>query len=324
MGSMAFDYEQISVELIKVLRGNRSQLAFSRRLKYSSNVAYTWESKRRWPTASVVMWAATRVGIDVPARLAAFHPALLESDSFDTTTKEGVAAFLNELRGATPTGEVASRMRRNRFAVSRWLRGQSEPRLPEFLHMIEATSMRLMDFLAALVEPVSLPSIYGEWQKLQRSRNLFFDHPWTQVVLLCLELSDYTALSGHDDSWIATRTGIPVKEVKFCIEALAMSGQILKKGAHWKPHKTRTINMQRTEQDVRTNKAFWSRQAIERFEHDAPGMFSHNLFTVNEQDFIRLQELHRSYFLAVRSVVADSSPGERIVLATMSMQALGS
>jgi DNA-binding phage protein len=317
------DYEQISVELLKALRGQRSQVGFSRRLKYSSNVAYTWESKRRWPTASVAMWAVTRVGIDLQTQVGEFHPSTLDApERFDLTTSQGVANFLDDLRGATPIKEVARRVGRDRFAVSRWLKGQSEPRLPEFLRMIEGTSLRLMDFLAILVEPSKLPSIYLRWRQLQRSRNLFFDQPWTQVVLLCLELADYRALPAHEDEWVARRTGLSVETVRSCIEALADTNQITRRARHWSQSEIRAITMQRTPEDVRKAKSWWAEVAIERFRNHAPGMFSHNLFTVTEADFERLQELHRSYYRAVRSLVADSAPGDRIVLATLSMLAL--
>jgi len=321
---MDLDYEQISVELLKALRGRRSQVGFSRRLKYSSNVAYTWESKRRWPTASVAMWAVTRVGIDLQTQVSAFHPNTLNTpERFDLATSQGVANFLDDLRGATPIKEVASRVGRDRFAVARWLKGHTEPRLPEFLRMIDGTSLRLIDFLASLVDPAKLPSIYRRWQKLQRGRSLFFDQPWTQVVLLCLELSDYRSLSAHDDDWVARRTGLPVETVRSCIEALADTNQIARRGRHWSQSEIRAITMQRTLADVQRAKSWWAEVAIERFNDQAPGMFSHNLFTVTEADFERLQELHRSYYRAVRSLVAESGPGERIVLSTVSTQEIG-
>jgi DNA-binding transcriptional regulator YiaG len=37
------NYESLSSELVRALRGRRSQQAFSRRLGYSANVLYTWE-----------------------------------------------------------------------------------------------------------------------------------------------------------------------------------------------------------------------------------------------------------------------------------------
>ena len=60
------DHDLLAGQLIRALRGKRSQVALSRRLQYDSNVLYTWESGRRAPTAAVFFDLARRVGVDVP------------------------------------------------------------------------------------------------------------------------------------------------------------------------------------------------------------------------------------------------------------------
>ena len=46
------DFEALAQQLVRAIRAHRSQTAFSRWLGYKSNVVYTWEAGRRWPTAS--------------------------------------------------------------------------------------------------------------------------------------------------------------------------------------------------------------------------------------------------------------------------------
>ena len=104
------DYETLARELVRALRGSRSQVALSRRLGYASNVAYAWEAGRRWPTAAEFFRMASRVGVDVEAAIVGFfrgRPGWLES--LDPTSPEGVAALLADLRGNTPLVEVAER-----------------------------------------------------------------------------------------------------------------------------------------------------------------------------------------------------------------------
>ena len=67
------DYTKIAREFLTELRGKRSQVAWSRRLGYRSNVAYAWESGRRWPTAAETLRACARARIDVPAALTRFY-----------------------------------------------------------------------------------------------------------------------------------------------------------------------------------------------------------------------------------------------------------
>ncbi|MGC4069094.1 MAG: helix-turn-helix transcriptional regulator [Polyangiaceae bacterium] len=198
------DYETLSSELIRVMRGRRSQTAFSRRLGYRSNVVYAWESGRAWPTASVFFDALNRLGRSVGEALSGFYRLPQEPDRLpQLTTPEGVARFLDDLRGNNSVVELAKATRRSRFAISRWLKGQAEPRLPDFLRLVEAASLRLLDFLACFVDPNELGSVKATWQVLESSRRAAYELPWSQAVLRVIELESYRTLSRHQPGFIA-------------------------------------------------------------------------------------------------------------------------
>jgi hypothetical protein len=201
------DYEQMAAELIRALRGRRSQLAFSRRLGFRTNVVHTWEAQRRWPTASRSLAVAQRAGVDPKAALTRFYrtvppwlPALAPA------SREFVTRFLEDLRG-------------------RWLKGEAEPRLPDFLRLIEAMSLRVLDFVAALVDPNELPSLSARWQKLEAGRRAAFDLPWSHAVLRVIELESYQR-TPHRPGYIAEQLGIGQEEEKRCVDALLGSGQL--------------------------------------------------------------------------------------------------
>jgi hypothetical protein len=61
------DHEAAAKELLRALRGRRSQVAPSRRLKHRSNVLYAWEAGLRAPTATGFLDLAKRVDIDTEA-----------------------------------------------------------------------------------------------------------------------------------------------------------------------------------------------------------------------------------------------------------------
>jgi hypothetical protein len=65
--------EEAARQLIRALRGSRSQVALARRLGYRGNVVAKWEGGQRFPTFGEVLRACGRVGIDVPSALARFH-----------------------------------------------------------------------------------------------------------------------------------------------------------------------------------------------------------------------------------------------------------
>jgi len=309
------DHATVAAELVRALRGRRSQTALSRRLGYRSNVVYRWEAGRAWPTAAAFFAAARRVGVDLPGLLQKFYRTPSERIArLDLTRPAGVAALLADLRGSTPIGELARRAGRSRFAVARWLKGEAEPRLPELLLMIDVATLRLLDFLAGMVDPATLPSVRDDWQALLLAREAAYTNPWSHAVLRGLELADYVALPHHQPGWLARRLGMPEAEEKRSIELLARTKQIRRRRRKWVVDESRTVDTRADPARSLRMKAWWTRLALDRVEAGSEHVLSYNLFSVSAADYQRILELYRAFFQQMRAIVADSRPNERVVL----------
>ena len=318
------DYEKLAVELVRELRGRRSQSAFSRRLGYRSNAVHAWEAGRAFPTAASFFRSLKRMGRDVDAALAGFHRLPVErAQAPDLTTRDGVALLLNDLRGRTSMVDLAHAAERSRFAVARWLKGSAEPRLPDFLRLLECASLRLLDFLACISDPAKLPSVASAWQTLESARRAVYELPWSHAVLRVIELEAYRSLKRHRPGFIADWLQIPREEEERCIALLLESGQIRKERGRLIPGASLTVDTRRDPQRSRLVKAWWANVARERLLRGVEGTFSYNLFSVSRADFERIQELHRAYFRELRRIVADSEPSECIALATVHLLELG-
>lgn len=318
------DYEKLAIELVRELRGRRSQSAFSRRLGYRSNAVYAWEAGRAFPTAAAFFRSLERAGRDVDTALAAFYRVPAErADSLDLTTREGVARLLDDLRGRTSVVDLAKSAQRSRFAVARWLKGIAEPRLPDFLRLVECASLRLLDFLACFSDPVKLPSVADAWQTLESARRAVYELPWSHAVLRVIELEAYRALKRHRPGFIANWLRIPREEEERCVALLLASGQIKKERGRLIPGAALTVDTRRDPERSRQVKAWWADVARERLLAGVEGTFSYNLFSVSRSDLERIQELHRAYFRELRRIVADSEPSECIALATVHLFELG-
>ncbi|MDP2308784.1 MAG: DUF4423 domain-containing protein [Pseudomonadota bacterium] len=310
------DHELLARELIRSLRGTRSQNAFSRRLGYRSNVVSTWESGRRWPTASETLRVAARAGVDLPAAFARFYrtaPEWLADGDYGSV--EFVSRFLRDQKGQTATLVVATRAGVNRFSVARWLAGQSEPRLPDFLRMVEAVSLRLLDLLAVLVDPASLPAAREPWARREAQRSVAIEEPWTQAVLRVLEVG---GLDGSV-SGVAARLRLPIDVVTRCLAALERAGQVRRSRGRWKPVEVVAVDTRRTEETARRLKGFWARVGLERLEAGGEGAFAYNVFAVSEDQLRRLKELQDGYYRAVRSLVAEDAPAECVALLNLQL-----
>src|SRR5690348_9887092 len=102
------DYPRLASELLRALRARRSQTAFSRRLGYAANVAYAWESGRRFPAARALFRAGIQNRI-APETLRSFAPGMPAAarGARSSWGAADTAAFLRALAGDAALVHVA-------------------------------------------------------------------------------------------------------------------------------------------------------------------------------------------------------------------------
>jgi Domain of unknown function (DUF4423) len=232
----------------------------------------------------------------------------------DPCSVEGISRLLDDLRGATKVVELARRTGHSRFAITRWLRARSDPTLPEFLALIEFTSRRVLDFIASFTNPEQLPCTRDAWRLLQGAREAAYDQPWSHAVLRALELADYSALPEHEPGWVARRLGITEELERASLEVLERSGQIRLSGNHYAPTSVRVIDTRADPRRALDLRATWATVGIERLRAGAVGVLSYNLSSVSRSDLERLEQLQRAHYRELVNVIAESEPGECVVL----------
>lgn len=299
-------------ELVRAVRGSNSQRAVSRWLGYRTNAVYRWEAGTDSPSAARFFVMAKRCRTDCDAALGRFWRGV--PPPLDLTRPEDVAALLRALRGRTPIAKLAADAGATRSQMSRWLSGQTEPSLPQFLATLEVSSLRLLDFVTEFAKPEALPSIAREHADLQALRRAAHDVPWTQAVLRCLELVDYENLPRHAPGWIAQRLGITPEDEQRCLELLHGSGQVVYTGTHYRASRVLSLDTRRDAASTLALRSFWLDVAREQLQRGHPGVFSYNVVGVSNADLQRLRQLHADYYQQVRSIVAQSEPVERVAV----------
>jgi transcriptional regulator with XRE-family HTH domain len=319
------DYVLLARQLLRELRGARSQTAFSRRLGYTSNVAYAWESGRRFPTAAELFAAAGRLGIDVRAAIEPFLQRHLSEPlrELDPASPEFTAVLLRELRGTSSIQSLAQRTGISRSALSRLLAGIAQPRVPLFLRLVDTATRRVLDLLSGLVNVEKLPAAGTEWQRVQALRRLAYENPLSEAVPRFLELDEYAALPYHAPGWIAGKLGISLEEEQRALADLAAVGVIVWGGSHYELDRNRSVDTSRSApQALGPLRAYWTERARKRIIESGPAGFSYLVFSTDDATLAALEELRLRFFRELRTLVASSPRAQRVAVANLQLFAI--
>ncbi|MFT3927098.1 MAG: DUF4423 domain-containing protein [Myxococcales bacterium] len=319
------DFERLARELLRSLRGRRSCAEFSKRIGYRSNIAQRWEKAECWPTAARFL--------EIHQRMRPGHPSWLRSFFGDSAlpdwartchpaSPEAVAMFLTHLKGKTPIVRLAELTHESRFSVARWLDGGAQPKLPEFLRLVEASSRRVLDLAGAFVDPAELPSARDRWNELQLARESAYAHPWSHAVLRALELADRPARVDQQIPWMAAKLSLDEGQVRSALDVLLRTGQVEKRRGY-RPRQVIAVDTSREPERALALKAMWTETALERLRAKAPGTYGYSVFAVSRADLARLKALHSQYVRAMQEVIASSTPSECVGLYCAQLLDLG-
>lgn len=314
------DYELAARQLLRALRGSRSQRACNRRLGYSSNVTHAWETGSRQASMTDLFRLARLAGVDA----AAAAEGLMRNPRPLGTAEGGIdgATWLRELMVGWSVSEMARELGCNRNTVARWLRGQTEPRVGELLRLVQVTTQRVLDFVARLVALEHVPAFARHYEDLERQRRIAYEMPWAHAVLHVLELEAYRKLERHEPGFIARLLGISLEQERAALDALMAARQVERVKGRLRPRRVISVD---TSKDPVANlrlKAHWARVGSERLGEAAlarGALFSHNVFAVSDEGYQQIRRAHLEYYDRLRSIVAEHGSPTRIVLANVQL-----
>jgi transcriptional regulator with XRE-family HTH domain len=322
-----FNYAIMAAELVRAVRGKRTQRQIGKKAGFSSNVVYSWEAGRSNPAASVFFRMAAVGRSDLFDNIDRFAASYVRAfEARQLTKPEGVAQFMRELAADVPIASLARDLDLDRTTVTRWLRGRTEPRLPEMLRFVEQTTHRVLQFVELFTDPLQLSSTRAAFQSLTAQQRIAWELPMSHAVLRALELVDYQLIDATEQAaFIGQQTGLSSSEAVLLLRALAEADLIYKHKEKWHIRDVATVDTRRTiERDVEL-KRFWIDLALARLDTKRlaqSSLFSYNLFAVSQSSYEQIRSLHLDYYERVRRIVANDSAPQRVALLNLQLVAL--
>ncbi len=297
--------------MLRAIRGSRSQVALARRLGYRANPITDWENGRRFPTAAEALRACERCGIDVNAAFARFLSSV-------PLQKGELARWLDQLRGTRGTSALAETMGCSRFAVSRWLKGQAEPRLPDFLHLVDAITGRVAELVAELVSIERVPTLEPRYRAALAARDVAVDEPWSEAVLRVIECNKRAGLRR-----IAEQLDLDPSVVRRVLARLIEAGIVEKRRGYRVIGELNVDTFARPDAQALLRR-HWSGLLAARAgtlrEHET---FGYNVMSLSRADLREVREILGRAYREIRSLVAASEPQDTVAFVGMGLLELG-
>ncbi len=308
-------------QMLRALRGHRSQLAFSRQLGYRGNVVAKWEAGKRSPTLGEFLRAAVRVGVDVPAALERFHAA--SASAWSEESPHDIAPWLSAMRGGSSQIALAEQAGLSRQQVGRLLSGRSKGHLPEGLALVDAMTGRLPDLVAELVPIEEVPALARQASVRHALERLAFEHPWSSAAQAWLGAQGRVPV-GRAAQQLAEGLSLPESLTRTLMDALLAAGVAEVVKGYVRPAGPSTVEVRATAEDMTALRRHWASVGADRVARgDGDDLFSFNVFAASRDDLERIRLAQRRFYREVRAIVSDS-PAEVVVMLTAHTGVLGS
>lgn len=302
-------FELVSRQMLRALRSGRSQAVLSRRLGFRSNVASKWESGQRMPSAAEVFQYGERLGKSAWPALRAQNPNAAAALGTDALPE--LAPWLRALKGTQSLGTLSERSGLSRFSVGRILAGHSEPRLPQFLALLDALTDRLEDFVDAWLGIANVPLLAPRFARTRAARDALFERPLCLAVMCLLDTSALNVPKAEQVKRLSSTLDRSVDTVVECLDTLSHGGVISLNKDRYQLSGALTVDAHSTKEREIAARSYWTGLAHERSRAPSPlDVCSYNVFSIGRKDYAKLQQLQREFYRGARALVASSQPTE--------------
>ncbi|HLE10751.1 MAG: hypothetical protein A2385_09280 [Bdellovibrionales bacterium RIFOXYB1_FULL_39_21] len=309
--SNKINYSTLTQELIKGLRGKKSQNYYNKRLKQKTNQIHRWETGKSKITWVEFMRLLQLFKIDFRLLLNRFFR--FQGDV------ESISLFLTHLFGNKKISELSKTVQLSEFKIRRILNGSSPAYLADILKIIDLLNrFRFLGFLNALIDLNKIGEVKEQFAQISSFMKTYYENPRIGHILLALRLDGYKKLKKHDPSFLAQKVGISLSEVAHFLEILIKIGYVTKKDEKYLATSVQSDDSNDPKKQIQIRK-YWTAQALLAMEnHQAfplQDAFGSLLFTTNSAVKEKIISIYLKFFEDLKNCIMSDKREHDIVLA---------
>jgi len=294
------DIQQVKKEVLRSVRGKKSQTYVNRKLGFSYNQVSRWESG-----LIEISWIDF-VKICVICRCN-LEQALTEVFNFrehPSDYKKLIEFLLDEMKRK----DLESQVGFSPYRLRKWFRGQVSPDLSDFLKIFDSISHLLTDFVEALGISEGVPSLHAALALKARQLSLHRELPFIGAFMHAMELSDYAKLSRHKAGVLARLVGIQADQEGLALQRLQEARVIeMKKGKF--VSLPLHLDLRGDFASFKSTRQYWLKRSLERVQamtkSSKENLFGYLVFATSKTAQKEIVEKYLQFLADIRFIVEN-------------------
>ncbi|MCP4915187.1 MAG: hypothetical protein GY909_18855 [Oligoflexia bacterium] len=294
------NFQELASQLIVSLRGEKSQAWVNQRLEANSNVIHRWEKGH-----ANIPWEEY---IDYLKVFKVDLESLIRSYYRFTGNYQNSSELLTHILSNRKLKEVEEASGLSSSKIRRLKNGDSSLNLADFLNIIFALDdMESLSLCYKLTDGNKIALLDERKEHFESISNKYHSNPNYGLILVCLNLPSYKKLSFHQDSFLSTISGIPIKEVNEILSDAEASGLIKKTETIYEINQFKISDRGTPEQMINSRK-FWLQKALDNAtDKSSQDVYGSIVFATTQQAREKIIARYLKFFEDFKEIV-DSAP----------------
>ena len=205
------DFDQIATEILRDLRGSKSQGQINNSFGFDYNKVAKWENNELSISWQEFLRYTSLAKKDMQQY---FRENLVYNGNI-----ESIAEIISHLIKNIPLEQVAASIGCSKATLYRWIKGETEPGIKFILKIIVLVDANFLKFFSAICNISNISALDG-FTEMEKSKDVFFRYPLIAAILRVIELREYETLPTHQEGFISKKLGIDDEEEKFLLSIM--------------------------------------------------------------------------------------------------------
>lgn len=305
---LAIDFLKIQKELIRTLRGKRSQAQVNLKMNFSTNQMYRWESGQ-----ANISWIDFCNLCEVLKK--PIHDACEEGFAFRASPLD-VTKLVQHLIGPRTQKELQSTLGISRSKISRWQNKKVSLSLIQVLQLADGGPCSLHSFFKVLIGNNLTPTLRHLTELEEKEKEIHFIFPWTGAFLLCLLLPSYKALKKHKEGFIAKKIGITLEQERLTLKKLLEVHAVYETQGLYKARLNTITTSGSLEGRVALRK-FWTEKSLALLPSAVKKkttVWPYLVFNTDPKTYEKIQKLLVNFFAEISKLSLEGEDSEGIYI----------